>query len=203
MESRYYKQDLKDMILDMAHKELENYVSQRGAQKYFEGNVDKVINDYLKKISKESSEKKTYLKILKYGANQENISSIAKIIKAQEQLRTKNELIRFGNYLEMSINQKNSYNQILKKISKHIYSNRGLYSKKYVFYRKSNNQEVVLEPENIKKSLIESYKSKTRSDMKSIARLLNIETDDRDSAEEIRKKVINYIIKEKVIKKNH
>lgn len=203
MESRYYKQDLKDMILDMAHKELENYVSQRGAQKYFEGNVDKVINDYLKKISKESSEKKTYLKILKYGANQENISSIAKIIKAQEQLRTKNELIRFGNYLEMSINQKNSYNQILKKISKHIYSNRGLYSKKYVFYRKSNNQEVVLEPENIKKSLIESYKSKTRSDMKSIARLLNIETEDRDSAEEIRKKVINYIIKEKVIKKNH
>ncbi len=203
MESRYYKQDLKDMILDMAHKELENYVSQRGAQKYFEGNVDKVINDYLKKISKESSEKKTYLKILKYGANQENISSIAKIIKAQEQLRTKNELIRFGNYLEMSINQKNSYNQILKKISKHIYSNRGLYSKKYVFYRKSNNQEVVLEPENIKKSLIESYKSKTRSDMKSIARLLDIQTEDRDSAEEIRKKVINYIIKEKVIKKNH
>ena len=29
MESRYYKDDLKKMILDMAHKELENYVSQK------------------------------------------------------------------------------------------------------------------------------------------------------------------------------
>ena len=50
MESRYYKDDLKDMILNMAHKEIENYVSQKGAQKYFEGNVDKVINNYIKKI---------------------------------------------------------------------------------------------------------------------------------------------------------
>ncbi len=49
MESRYYKDDLKNMILDMAHKELENYVSQKGAQKYFEGNIDKV---YLKKAHK-------------------------------------------------------------------------------------------------------------------------------------------------------
>ena len=53
MESRYYKDDLKDIILDMAHKELGNYVSQKGAQKYFEGNIDKVINNYVKKISNE------------------------------------------------------------------------------------------------------------------------------------------------------
>ena len=52
MESRYYKDDLKDMILDMAHKELGNLLSQKGAQKYFEGNIDKVINNYIKKISK-------------------------------------------------------------------------------------------------------------------------------------------------------
>ena len=45
MESRYYKDDLKDMILDMAHKELGNLLSQKGAQKYFEGNIDKVINN--------------------------------------------------------------------------------------------------------------------------------------------------------------
>ena len=51
MESRYYKDDLKDMILDMAHKELGNLLSQKGAQKYFEGNIDKVINNYIKKIS--------------------------------------------------------------------------------------------------------------------------------------------------------
>lgn len=31
MESRGYKEDLK-MILDMAHKELESYVSQKGAK---------------------------------------------------------------------------------------------------------------------------------------------------------------------------
>ena len=84
----------------------------------------------------------------------------------------------------------------------HIYTNRGSYSKKYVFYKR-NSQEYVLEPEKIKKDLIESYKSKTREDMKSIAKLLDIKIIEEDSAEDIRKKVINYIIKEKVVKKNH
>lgn len=202
MESRYYKDDLKDMILDMAHKELENYVSQKGAQKYFEGNIDKVINDYVKKISKDSNIQKTYLKVLKNGAYQENMVSVSKIIRNQQLFKSKGELIKFANYLGVSVNQKNSYNQILKKVSKHIYSNRGSYSKKYVFYKR-NSQEYVLEPERIKKDLIEGYKSKTREDMKSIAKLLNIKIVEEDSAEDIRKKVINYIIKEKVAKKNH
>ena len=202
MESRYYKDDLKDMILDMAHKELGNYVSQKGAQKYFEGNIDKVINDYIKKISKETNIHKTYLKILKNGAYQENMVSVAKFIRNQELFKSKGELIKFANYLGVSVNKKNSYSQILKKVSKHIYSNRGSYSKKYVLYKR-NSQEYVLEPENIKKDLIESYKSKTRKDMKSIAKLLDINVVDEDSSEDIRKKVINYIIKEKVAKKNH
>ena len=202
MESRYYKDDLKDMILDMAHKELENCVSQKGAQRYFEGNVDKVINDYIKKISKETNVHKTYLKILKKGAYQENMVSVAKFIRNQELFKSKGELIKFANYLGVSVNKKNSYSQILKKVSKHIYSNRGSYSKKYVLYKR-NSQEYVLEPENIKKDLIESYKSKTRKDMKSIAKLLDINVVDEDSSEDIRKKVINYIIKEKVAKKNH
>lgn len=202
MESRYYKDDLKDMILDMAHKELENYVSQKGAKKYFEGNVDKIINDYVKKISKESNAQKTYLKVLKNGAYQENMVSIAKIIRNQELFKSKGELIKFANYLGIDVNQKSSYSQILKKVSKHIYSNRGVYSKKYVFYKR-NSQEYVLEPEKIKKDLIESYKSKTREDMRSIAKLLDIKVVDEDSAEDIRKKVINYIIKSKVVKKNH
>lgn len=202
MESRYYKDDLKDMILDMAHKELENYVSQKGAQKYFEGNIDKVINDYIKKISKDSNVNKTYLKVLKKGAYQENMVSVAKILRSQELFKSKGELIKFANYLGVKVNKKNSYSQILKKVSKHIYSNRGSYSKKYVFYKR-NSQEYVLEPEKIKKDLIESYKSKTREDMKSIAKLLDIKIIEEDSAEDIRKKVINYIIKEKVVKKNH
>lgn len=202
MESRYYKDDLKDMILDMAHKELENYVSQKGAQKYFEGNIDKVISDYIKKVSKGSNIQKTYLKVLKQGAYQENMVSVAKIIRNQELFKSKGELIKFANYLGVSVNKKNSYNQILKKVSKHIYGNRGSYSKKYVFYKR-NSQEYVLEPEKIKKDLIESYKSKTRGDMKSIAKLLNLKIVEEDSAEDIRKKVINYIIKEKVAKKSH
>lgn len=202
MESRNYKDDLKGMILDMAHKELGNYASQKGAQKYFEGNIDKVINDYIKKISKDSNIQKTYLNVLKNGAYQENMASVSKVIRNQELFKSKGELVKFAKYLGISVNQKNSYNQILKQISKHIYSNRGSYSKKYVFYKR-NSQEYVLEPEKIKKSLIESYKSKTREDMKSIAKLLDIKTIDEDSAEDIRKKVINYIIKEKVVKKNH
>ena len=202
MESRYYKDDLKDMILDMAHKELENYVSQKGAQKYFEGNIDKVINDYIKKISTDSNVNKTYLKVLKKGAYQENMVSVAKILRSQELFKSKGELIKFANYLGVKVNKKNSYSQILKKVSKHIYTNRGSYSKKYVFYKR-NSQEYVLEPEKIKKDLIESYKSKTREDMKSIAKLLDIKIIEEDSAEDIRKKVINYIIKDKVVKKNH
>lgn len=202
MESRYYKEDLKDMILDMAHKELGNYVSQKGAQKYFEGNVNKVINDYIEKISIESDIEKTYLKVLKNGAYQENMTLVARMLRKQELFKSKGELVKFANYLGLSVNKKNSYNQILKQISKHIYGNRGSYSKKYVFYKR-NSEEYVLEPDKIKKDLIESYKSKTREDMKSIAKILNIKIIDEDSAEEIRKKVINYIIKEKVVKRNH
>lgn len=202
MESRYYKDDLKKMILDMAHKELENYVSQKGAQRYFEGNIDKIINNYINKISKESSVNRTYLKVLKYGAYQENVVSVGKIIRSQEMFKSKGELIKFANYLGVRVNSKHSYNQILKTVSRYIYDNRKSYSKKYVLYSR-NSQEYVIEPDKIKGDLIESYKSKTRGDMQSIAKLLDIDVIDEDSAEDIRKKVINYIIKEKVVKKNH
>ena len=202
MESRYYKDDLKDMILDMAHKELGNLLSQKGAQKYFEGNIDKVINNYIKKISDDSKVNRTYLKVLKNGSYQENMVSIGKMIRNQELFKTKRELIKFAKYLGLNVSPKNSYSQILKKVSKHIYNNRSQYSKKYVLYKR-NSEEYVLEPEKIKKDLIESYRSKTREDMKSIAKLLDINVVDEDGAEDIRKKVINYIIKEKVVKKNH
>ena len=107
MESRYYKDDLKDMILDMAHKEIENYVSQKGAQKYFEGNVDKVINNYIKKISRDSNVHRTYLKVLKNGAYQENMASVAKMIRNQELLKSKTESIKFANYWGVGVNHKN------------------------------------------------------------------------------------------------
>ena len=97
---------------------------------------------------------------------------------------------------------KNSYNQILRKVSSHIYANRQLYSKKYFSY-KMGEEEFILEPEKIKSDLVESYKSKTRNDMRSIARLLEINVDNEDSAEEIRKKIINYIMKEKIAKRQN
>ena len=53
MEERVYKENLKKMILEMAEKEISNYSSQKGVRKYFEGNVDKVINESIKKYSEE------------------------------------------------------------------------------------------------------------------------------------------------------
>ena len=85
-------------------------------------------------------------------------------------------------------------------ISNYIYLNRKEYSEKYIYYSRGN-EEYILEPERIKKELIESYKSKTRNDMKSIAKLLDINVEEEECAEEIRKKVINYIMKEKITKK--
>ena len=187
MEERVYKENLKRMILEMAQDEISNYSSQKGVQKYFEGNIDKIIN-------------KIYSKILKRGSSQENVQSVARVIKSEELFKSKNELVKFARYLGINVNAKSSYTQTLKRISNYIYLNRKEYSEKYVLYR-NGDEECILEPEKIKLDLIESYKSKTRKDMKSIARLLDINVEDEESAEDIRRKVINYIMKEKLTKK--
>lgn len=200
MEPRGYKDDLRKVILDMVQKELENYVSNKGAQKYFEGNVDKVINENIKKVNQGIGVNKTYSRVIRHGAYQENMSSIARSIKKEELFKNKNELAKFAEYLGVDVNVKTSYNQMLRKISTHIYKNRDTYAKRYMIYQR-NNQEFVLEPEKIKKDLIESYRSKTREDMRSIAKLLEIKVEEEDGAEDIRKKVINSIIKGKLSKK--
>ena len=200
LEERVYKENLKKMILEMAEKEISNYSSQKGVRKYFEGNVDKVINESIKKYSEDISINKLYAKILKRGSSQGNISAVARIIKSEELFKSKNELIKFANYLGINVNAKKSYTQTLKMISNYIYLNRKEYSEKYIYYSRGN-EEYILEPERIKKELIESYKSKTRNDMKSIAKLLDINVEEEEDAEDIRKKVINYIIKEKITKK--
>ena len=200
MEERVYKENLKKMILEMAEKEISNYSSQKGVRKYFEVNVDKVINESIKKYSEDISINKLYAKILKRGSSQGNISAVARIIKSEELFRSKNELIKFANYLGINVNAKKSYTQTLKMISNYIYLNRKEYSEKYIYYSRGN-EEYILEPERIKKELIESYKSKTRNDMKSIAKLLDINVEEEEDAEDIRKKVINYIMKEKITKK--
>lgn len=200
MEERVYKENLKRMILEMAQDEISNYSSQKGVQKYFEGNIDKIINENIKNYLDDISVNKIYSKILKRGSSQENVQSVARVIKSEELFKSKNELVKFARYLGINVNAKSSYTQTLKRISNYIYLNRKEYSEKYVLYR-NGDEECILELEKIKLDLIESYKSKTRKDMKSIARLLDINVEDEESAEDIRRKVINYIMKEKLTKK--
>ncbi|MCC2705232.1 hypothetical protein [Intestinibacter bartlettii] len=199
MESRTYKDNFRNLILDMVQQELENYVSQRGAKKYFETNVDKVIDENIKKIRTRKDNENLYLKILTYGSYQDNIVSIGKLIKKQELFKSKQQIYNFARYLNLNVNKKLSYNQMLKIISKYIYDNRDLYSSKYVIYKRANN-EYVVEPNVVKEDLIKSYKSKTREEMQTIAKLLDVDINENEGAEDIRKKIINNIIKDKLRK---
>ena len=199
MESRTYKDNFRNWILDMVQQELENYVSQRGAKKYFETNVDKVIDENIKKVRTRKDNENLYLKILTYGSYQDNIVSIGKLIKKQELFKSKQQIYNFARYLNLNVNKKLSYNQMLKIISKYIYDNRDLYSSKYVIYKRANN-EYVVEPNVVKEDLIKSYKSKTREEMQTIAKLLDVDINENEGAEDIRKKIINNIIKDKLRK---
>ena len=199
MESRTYKDNFRNLILDMVQQELENYVSQRGAKKYFETNVDKVIDENIKKVRTRKDNENLYLKILTYGSYQDNIVSIGKLIKNQELFKSKQQIYNFARYLNLNVNKKLSYNQMLKIISKYIYDNRDLYSSKYVIYKRANN-EYVVEPNVVKEDLIKSYKSKTREEMQTIAKLLDVDINENEGAEDIRKKIINNIIKDKLRK---
>lgn len=199
MESRTYKDNFRNLILDMVQQELENYVSQRGAKKYFETNVDKVIDENIKKVRTRKDNENLYLKILTYGSYQDNIVSIGKLIKKQELFKSKQQIYNFARYLNLNVNKKLSYNQMLKIISKYIYDNRDLYSSKYVIYKRANN-EYVVEPNVVKEDLIKSYKSKTKEEMQTIAKLLDVDINENEGAEDIRKKIINNIIKDKLRK---
>ena len=199
MESRTYKDNFRNLILDMVQQELENYVSQRGAKKYFETNVDKVIDENIKKVRTRKDNENLYLKILTYGSYQDNIVSIGKLIKKQEMFKSKQQIYNFARYLNLNVNKKLSYNQMLKIIKKYIYDNRDLYSSKYVIYKRANN-EYVVEPNAVKEDLIKSYKSKTREEMQTIAKLLDVDINENEGAEDIRKKIINNIIKDKLRK---
>ena len=199
MESRTYKDNFRNLILDMVQQELENYVSQRGAKKYFETNVDKVIDENIQKVRTRKDNENLYLKILTYGSYQDNIVSIGKLIKKQELFKSKQQIYNFARYLNLNVNKKLSYNQMLKIISKYIYDNRDLYSSKYVIYKRANN-EYVVEPNAVKEDLIKSYKSKTREEMQTIAKLLDVDINENEGAEDIRKKIINNIIKDKLRK---
>lgn len=196
MDERGYRDNLKKIIFSMLDKEVNNFVSQKGLQKYLNGNLDKIINKNLGNIN---GNEKVYSKVLKRSSEQLKISSIAKIIKNEKILRDKKELIDFCRYLKININTKSSYNQILKKVCRYIHQNKESYSKKYVFYKRGDD-EYILEPQIIKEEALKSYKEKTRNDMISIANTLNVEIDDSLETEQIRKDIIKFIIKEKIRK---
>ena len=187
MESNEYNERFKKIILDMTQEEFQNYSNNnRGPLKYIEGKIDSIIEDSINDFSEEELVEQIYKRISKKGSYQESISEIGKIIKSEELFKSKGELIKFAKYLNLDINNKQSYKIILKKISSHIYLNKGHYANKYEYY--------------IKDKLVEIYRCRARNDMKSIARILNIETSEDEGAEEIRKKVINCIIKDKLRK---
>ena len=151
------------------------------------------------KVRTRKDNENLYLKILTYGSYQDNIVSIGKLIKKQELFKSKQQIYNFARYLNLNVNKKLSYNQMLKIISKYIYDNRDLYSSKYVIYKRANN-EYVVEPNVVKEDLIKSYKSKTREEMQTIAKLLDVDINENEGAEDIRKKIINNIIKDKLRK---
>ena len=181
-------------------RDIAKEIGIKSVSKYKKNELIELINENIKNYLDDISVNKIYSKILKRGSSQENVQSVARVIKSEELFKSKNELVKFARYLGINVNAKSSYTQTLKRISNYIYLNRKEYSEKYVLYR-NGDEECILEPEKIKLDLIESYKSKTRKDMKSIARLLDINVEDEESAEDIRRKVINYIMKEKLTKK--
>ena len=199
MEPIEHNEDLKKIILDMTQKEFRGSTSNKGILRYIEGKVNSVIDESISEFNDEDLSVQTYIKTLKRGAYQQNISDISKVIKGEELFKSKSELIKFAKYLGININVKQSYKLLLKKVSNNIYENKDYYNKKYIYYTKENST-YVLEPEKIKNCLIENYKSRARNDMKSIAKILNIETREEEGAEDIRKKVINCIIKDKLSK---
>lgn len=199
MEHIEHNEDLKKIILDMTQKEFRNSTSNKGILRYIEGKVSSVIDESINEFHDEDLSVQTYIRTIKGGAYQQNINEIIKIIKSEEIFKSKAELIKFARYLGMKVNSKQSYKLILKKVSNYIYENKDLYNKKYIYYTKEKNT-YILEPEKIRNCLIENYKSRARNDMKSIAKILNIEIEEEEGAEDIRKKVINCIIKDKLSK---
>ena len=72
---------------------------------YFETNVDKVIDENIKKVRTRKDNENLYLKILTYGSYQDNIVSIGKLIKKQELFKSKQQIYNFARYLNLNVNK--------------------------------------------------------------------------------------------------
>jgi hypothetical protein len=194
-----YKQDLKNVLMDLAQKELQNYVAKKGTLKYVEENVDKVINKNLKKLSKSLNTNNVYDKLIERCAYQDNIHDIMRIIRNEKHLRSKSEIIKLARYLNINVTSKNSYKIITKKIAHHIHRQRDHIIRGYSFYEERGIDRV-LDPEEIRSELINEYKSKEREKLETIANSFDMDVYEDENEEELKRRIISYIIKEKIRK---
>lgn len=190
-------QELEKMILDMAYQEIQGYTSSKGSEKLLKSNLEKIIENHIYYFDSYSKNTKKYMAFLKKCSYNKSVVEISKLIKKEQFFRTRKDLYSFAKYLNLEIKDKISYKQLIRQISNHIYSNKKFFSQKYFLINRGNN-EYILEPEIIKEDLVNSYKSKTRNDMKNLAKLLNVDTDSENDAEDIRVKIINSIVRSKL-----
>jgi hypothetical protein len=194
-----YKKDLKNILMELAQKELQSYVAKKGTLKYVEQNVDKVINQNLKKLSKSLNTNNVYDRLIEKCAYQDNIHDIMRIIRNEKHLRSKSEIIKLAKYLNISVTNKNSYKIITKKIAHHIHRKRDHIIRGYSLYEERGIDRV-LDPEEIRYELINEYKSKQRESLESVANSFDIDVYEDESEEDLKRRIISYIIKEKIRK---
>jgi len=195
-----FKKELQNILMELAQKELQSYVAKKGTLKYVEENVDKVINQNLKKLSKSLNTNRVYDRLIEKCAYQDSIQDIVKIIKNEKSLRSKSEIFKLAKYLNIGVTNKNSYKVVVRKIAHHIYKQRDHIIRGYSFYEE-RGENVLLDPEEIRHELINEYKSKQREGLESVANAFDIGVYEDESEEDLRRRIIGYIIKEK-IKKN-
>ena len=194
-----FKKEIKNLLMDLAQKELQGYVSKKGTIKYVESNVDKIINDNIKKLSKSLNSNKVYDRLIEKCAYQDNVHEIMRIIRSEKNLRSKSEIIKLAKYLNISVTGKSSYKVLVKRISHHIYKQRDYIIRGYSVYEE-RGESTLLNPSEIRNQVINEYKSKQRENLESVANLFDIGVYEDESEEELRKRIVSYIVKEKIRK---
>lgn len=199
MDERRYKENLKKTILEMAESEINNTKNKKNIRKYCESNLDRIVEKVLYKMDLESEI--IYLKILKKASEKEKLSVIIRFLKSQSILRSRKQMVDFSRYLDIKLKSSYSYNQMVVKVAKYIYLNKNMCSRNYAYYRKGN-KDYVLEIDKVKDELIKEYKLKTKNDILAISKIIGVEIDENENLEDIRRRLINHIIKEKLKNKN-
>lgn len=194
-----YKHELKNLLLQFTQKELESYLAKKGTIKYVEHNVDKVIHQNLKKLSNSLNTNKVYDRLIEKCAYQDSIHDIIRIIRNEKHLRSRAEIIKLAKYLNIQVTHKTSYKIVVRKVAHHIHKHRDHIIRGYSLYEERGGN-LPLDTEEIRYELINEYKSKKRENLESVAKLFDVDVYEDESEEELRRRVISYIINEKIRK---